>query len=248
MTEIFGEPFDKKDEVEKENQEPESYLGSFLKEDKTLEEVAEELAKKAVHADKFIETLKSEKEALRADFEDMSVRVKTTDDILTAIRQSDGYEKEPEPVEVDNTPSGPSLTEEDIEARFNEYEKKKEREKKINDKFWSDMTTGLNCSVEEARARILKYTGDDEGKIKTVTVLGANDPASLVSILKNVTVEKFTNPPSGGSPDPKPVNTNRLVWSKVKEIRKKDPIKANSWAFKKAVTEAIKSDPEFYNL
>jgi hypothetical protein len=195
--------------------------------------------------------LKNEKAALQSSHDELNTKLRTTDEIMAAIAKTPEPEpyvpiEEPKPV-VEDKPTGTYLTEEDLEAKLQEMKERADRDKEVNDKFWSDVTTGLNCSVEEARAKIFQYVGEDENKKNVVTTLGVSDPASLVQILQGVKVETLTREPSNSTPVVPVKAEEVLTWSKCLEVKKTDPVRYQSPEFQKKKLNAVRTIPNFYN-
>lgn len=246
---VFGE---KPDKAEAPAEEPKSYLSKFVEEGKSLEEVAEGLAKKAVHADEFIETLKNEKATLQSSFDQLSVKAKTMDELLEAIAKAPAQPHTPAPTVEEEQEDLPvktsSMTEEDWEKKIDSYLNKKEKLNEVNQRFWETVTTGLGCSREQAKEVIFAYVNGDATKQTIVSTLGATDPEALVKILSDKKEEvNLAEPPVKPSAVPVVPTEEVLTWSYVKKLRKENPVKANSFGFKAKLVEAVRTNPNFYN-
>lgn len=245
----INKPEDKKAEFN-----PEEYLQEIVGEGKkfsSIEEAAKALAKKAVHADSFIETLKKEKSDLEIEYERVKAQQLTAEQIVERLnkfeKKSDDYGDD------DQKRSGmDSLTEEKVQeiiarekAKWNEDTKREEKDKLAR----KVLLEAFENNEEEMSKALYSYAGDDENKRALVVNLGHTDPMGLVKLIKgSVEKETFTDPmrSRGGMAPPSGV-TSSLTWSEAKRIKRESPGKYASLGFQKKLLEAQNTNPNFFN-
>ena len=209
----------------------ENYLEQFVGEGKqyaTIEEAATGLAKKAVHADKHVETLLSEKQALEAQVQ----KARSIDDILEAISQ-----QAPEPAPV--TPETPVVTETpvDVDSIIGEIEKRNanaaaaaKRQEAVQAAWDKLVDPAVFGSMEAAKQAVQQYIGGNESRKALVDTMAVADPDNLIKILKPNRVDTtFTENHESASFEGVPQGA--LTWEYCKHIRKEKPELYNSKAF-----------------
>lgn len=228
---------EKKEEGTK-TEEPSSYIAAFVGEGKqytTVDEAAEALAKKALNADKHIETLITEKKTVEQQLQEERAKGKSIEEVLAAINDTK------EPVQMQQTQQqqeANNLTIEDVANYLKEQQTATSREQakaSAWDKLASEDVFG---DLDKAKIAVAEYIKDNPARKAVVDTLAVSDHSELIRILKpegkkvvfSETQEgfKFEGLPSG-----------KLTWEIAQEVRKKDPKLYNSHAFKKRMHEEI---------
>lgn len=222
------------------------YLAELIGEGKkfsTIEDAAKALAKKAAHADSFIETLKNEKRALEAEL----TGAKKVEDILDALNINNKSEEKEDSFET-NKFSEDNLRKE-VQRLLNEekeVEKKKVELDKIKTnqtKSWELLSSEFN-GIDNAKEIVKTYIGNDTTKANIINQLGSFKPEELVLFLKAYK----NNVPSGstiGSETKLNISefemdskNKGITWEQAKEIRKKNPKLYRSHKFQKLLHSA----------
>ena len=208
----------------------EDYLSGLVGEGKqygSIEEAANALAKKAVNADAFIETLKSEKHAVEAQYSDLQTRNKSIDEIVDALKTPVAVQQEP----VANQQEPPKDLDAEIRRVVAESEAEVKRTQAISN-TWDDLAKSFG-SLDAAQAAVSTYIGGDEKKKSIIDTLAMADPAALITILKptseNVT---FSANQSGDVGSGQPNTTGKLTWDEVWKTKQENVDLYNSKAFK----------------
>ncbi len=212
------------------------YLANFVGEGKqysTVEEAAKALAKKAVNADQFIETLKQEKLAL----EQKASEGKTVDDIIAALNKEQVPDTTTQTDTNETVPQG--LTVDKLEEWYVQREAKKAEaattqaavdaintnQKKAWEHLSKSEAEGGYGSLENAKLAINKYVGNDPAKAEVVNNLGGYDPEGLSKFLKATVQTEAVNFSSdeGVVNTPSYGQTGALTWEKVKAAERENP-------------------------
>lgn len=234
--------------VEAQTEQEADYLASLVgegKKYKTVEEAAKALAKKAVHADQFIETLKTEKQTL----EEQISGAKKVEDILALLRQ------DPEPAaqyQEQTTQETPKASEqaEDVRTAVERLLKEKEEAarteaevKKVKEnqgKSW-EMLASAYGSLDAAKAIVGEYIGGDSVKADVVNKLGSYNPDELVKFMKaqkSAPVANTSNPSrlnlgefdqSGG----------KMTWDFAQKVKKENPKLYHSHSFQRRMLKEL---------
>lgn len=233
------------------------YLAEFVGEGKkytTIEDAAKALAKKAVHADQFIETIKREKQEIESKLAEAEARTKTADEIVELITTKAFYPGDGQQQAMNQdmtaqqtTPSGlkPEEVEALVEAKLRDRALALERRAQ-KEKTWGLLVQEFG-SDDAVKQRLLDYAGDNPVRREAVDKLGFTDPAGLVLLLKSATSEKEQfSPDRSREHTGDPTVKTGLTWSKAKELKRTDPRKYNSLAFQRELQQAASSDPNFY--
>lgn len=210
----------------------EDYLSGLVGEGKqygTIEEAAQGLAKKAVNADAFIETLKSEKHAVESQYTELQTRNRSIDEIVDALKT---------PVEPVEQPAVAAQQEppKDLDAEIRRVVAESEAELKRTQAIsntWDNLANSFG-GLDAAQAAVAKYINGDERKKSVIDSLALADPAALVNILKP-TAEgvTFSENQSGDiNTGSQPVGSKALTWDDVWETKESNPKLYNSKAFK----------------
>lgn len=186
----------------------------------TLEVAVEALAKKAVHADKHIETLLSEKQVVEEKFQTAVTQNKSIEDVLAAINAST-VEPKPE-TSVSETP----LTLETILAAVDKDQMGKadttKRQKLINatwDMLASEKAFG---TTEAAQVAVAKYIDKNSDRQAAVNAMAIADPDGLFALVKSGGESvQFTENYEGVHIEGVP--NGKLTLAIIKEIREKHP-------------------------
>lgn len=220
----------------------EDYLGKFVGEGKpynSVEDAAKALAKKALHADEFIETLKREKQEL----EQKASEGKTVDEILKALRNEGNTGEEsfvaPTSAASEDTPNEKGFTVDELETWYSEREQKRvneeaatkevEKIKGNQAKAWELLASedGGFGSIENAKRAVASYIGDDQAKAEVINRLGGYNPEDLLPFLKATVKQDRVN----FSDDVGTVNISgntygspqKWSWDFVKKMEKENP-------------------------
>jgi len=228
---------------------PEVFLSENVGEGKKYaneQEALTALAKKAIHADTFIETLKAEKHTLQESYDALKIKAATTEDIMSQLSSSSSTPTPPDPEPTHAS----SLTKEDV-VKLLEEEKNKwtyEDERKKKDKAVRAKLLDTFKDEGAMQAALYNFVGEDEEKKRLVVELGHSDPDALVRLLKpEKKVETFTPTGTSQSRSFVPTANTGLTWSMAKEVKRKTPNKFNSLNFQREIAEAASSNPNFYN-
>lgn len=228
----------------------EDYLADLVGEGKkysSMEEAAKALAKKAAHADTFIETLKTEKRTL----EEQLSSARKVDDILAALNNTD------ESQQVINEETVEQKPQQDIKEivvgllkeKEDEVKQKQELDKiKINqNKTWELLTKEFN-GIDNAKLAVREYINNDSTKANIINQLGSYQPEELVKFLKSQKSDSFNPTVESTKRSVSEFETNiGLTWSKAKQVKKENPKLYRSHKFQQMLHKAAESDPEFLN-
>lgn len=206
------------------------YLANLVGEGKKYKSAAE-LAKAYANADQFIETLKTEKQALEAK----TAEAKTVDDIIAKLKQEKPEETYQPPTSNDEVPKG--LTVDQLEEWFAERQKKQIEEEtaakqveqiKLNqEKAWNLLASeDAFGSVENAKRAIAEYIGQDQTKADVINRMGGYTPEDLVVFLKSTVKSnavQYTDDSGVKNTQEDFTFKGKLTWDKVKEMEKENP-------------------------
>ena len=215
----------------KDETQTEDYLSNLVGEGKkysSVEEAAQALAKKAVNADTFIETLKTEKQQLESQYNELQTRNRSIDEIVNAL-QTPAPSQIPEP----RTEEQPQVinVQEEVAKVLSERDKEQERQKRIAD-AWDKLSDSFG-GLDTAKTAVASYINGDETKKGLIDTLAISDPDALVKILKPASEQTTFSEPTSGVRTPAATGTmGRLTWEDVQRVRKEDPKLYNSKDFK----------------
>lgn len=213
------------------NDQEQDYLAEFVGEGKkysTVEDAAKALAKKAVNSDQFIETLKSEKEELRRQYEESLTRSRTVEDILSAMQEKPVVE---EPMQQDS--KGPVSIDEvlaEIERRNQERVAKETKQKALAD-AWDKMSETFG-GLDQAKIVVKDYIGNNEARKVLVNTMAVADPEGLVRLLNAKKQDTtFMDDMPSKTIDTTSAPTGKLTWDIARQVKKDNPKLYNSRAF-----------------
>lgn len=213
----------------------EDYLAEFVGEGKkyqSVEEAAKALAKKAVNADTFIETLKTEKQELETKYNELSTKNRSIDEIIQAIKTPESNLEQQTPVQQEPEMSVDAIIAE-LEKRNQEKSEAEKRTERVRTTWERLGTEDVFGDMEKAKAAVATYIGDDTSKKALVDQLALVDPDGLITLLKqNKQVVTFTEEHNARSSENTTPVTGKLTWDIVNKIRKDNPELYNSKAFK----------------
>jgi len=216
-------PPDKANTDDNQTTDVTAYLAERVGEGKkyeTLEIAVEALAKKAIHADKHIETLLTEKQTVAKQLETTLTQSKGIEDVLAAI--NDAGNKLPV---VNETPVEP-LTLETVLAAVNANsteEIKATKRKETISATW-DMLAEKEAfgTPEAAKAAVAKYIGSHTDRQTVVNAMAISDPENLLALLRKYGESvQFTEDYEGIHIEGVP--NGKLTLAIIKEIREKHP-------------------------
>jgi hypothetical protein len=233
------------------------YLSTLVGEGKkfsTAEEAVAALAKKAVHADQFIETLKAEK----TDLETQMGSAKKVEDILDILnKESDtGFNTQTFETTLSNDRSGED-SEEDVGTAVARILKEREEAsatatklktiKENQDKSWEMLTESLG-DLDTAKLAVKNYIEGDIVKAEIINQLGSHKPSELVKFIKS---QMNTKDPSTTTTTRRTVSefdtNSSLTWSKAREVKKDNPKLYKSHKFQSLLHSAAGKDENFFN-
>lgn len=210
--------------------ETEDYLAQMVGEGKkytSVEEAARALAKKAVNADSFIETLKTEKQQLESQYNELQTRNKSIDEIVQALRK-------PEPQAQPPQEGGMSVDEiiAELEKRNEQKSAAQKRAEAIQATWQALSSEEVFGDTEKAKVAVATYINGDANRKALVDQMALADPKGLITLLKqNKEVVTFSENSSGKVVEPGASPTGKLTWDIAKRIRKEDPKLYHSKAF-----------------
>ena len=213
--------------------ETQDYLAEMVGEGKkytSVEEAAKALAKKAVNADNFIETLKTEKRQLEEQYNELQTRNKSIDEIVQALRKPEPT-KEPEPSNGEPQMSVDQIIAE-LEKRNEEKSAAQKRAEAIQSTWQALSSEEVFGDMEKAKVAVATYINGDANRKALVDQMALADPKGLITLLKqNKEVVTFSENSSGKVVEPGSSPTGKLTWDIAKKIRKEDPKLYHSKAF-----------------
>jgi len=225
------------------------YIADLVGEGKkytTIEEAAKGLAKKAAHADRFIETLKSENKSK----EEQLAAAKKVEDILSILKQQDEtvVDNSVMDTSTDNTPVdiGEAIKKALAEKEVTDNKQTELNKIKVNqEKAWAllDKEFGSN-----SKKLIADYINSDPGRMKIINQLGSYQPEELVKFIKSqkdsistlstnsteLVISEFDTP------------GNTLTWGKARKVKKENPTLYRSHKFQNALHQAAANNKNFY--
>jgi|LGOV01.1.fsa_nt_gb hypothetical protein len=241
------------------------YLSALVGEGKkysTTEEAAIALAKKAVHADQFIETLKTEKHTLKTEkhaLEGQISSAKKVEDILELLnKEADGISTISTVLE-DIKPNTQENGDEDVKATVARILKEKEEEaatadklkviKENQEKSWDLLAESMGGDLDSAKLAIKDYIGEDTIRAEIINQLGSHKPEELVKFIK---AQKSTTTPNTSTTTQRTVSEfevsgNELTWSKAKTVKKENPKLYKSHKFQQLLHSAAATNNNFFN-
>lgn len=217
----------------------EDYLAQMVGEGKkyaSVEEAAKALAKKAVNADSFIETLKTEKQQLESQYNELQTRNKSIDEIVQALRK-------PEPPTQAAQPEGTMSVDEiiaELEKRNDQKSAAQKRAEAIQSTWQALASEEVFGDAEKAKVAVATYINGDTNRKALVDQMALADPKGLITLLKqNKDVITFSENNTGIVTEPGESPTGKLTWDIVKRIRKEDPKLYNSKAFQNRMHQEL---------
>lgn len=231
------------------------YLSTLVGEGKkfsTAEEAVAALAKKAVHADQFIETLKAEK----TDLEAQMGSAKKVEDILDILNKESDTSFNTQTIEttLSNDKGGEG---EDVGTAVARILKERDEAsatatklktiKENQDKSWGMLAESLG-DLETAKLAVKKYIDGDEVKAGVINQLGSHKPGELVKFIKSQMDTKNHSTTTTTSRTVSEFDTNsELTWSKAREVKKDNPKLYKSHKFQSLLHSAAGKDENFFN-
>lgn len=225
-----------------DQEQEKDYLAELVGEGRkysSIEEAAKALAKKAIHADQFIETLKEESRQK----DEALAKARTVDEIMEALKGSSNTEVErvvaqetqteiPESVNLDI----PSEVRKYLEAE--EAKKKQqaqqEQAKANQEKSWKLLQEKVG-DLDNAKKLVRDYVGEDTAKRQMVDLLANSNPEELVRIVTSAVPSDKVVPSSPRKhisiSENEVLTDNNLTWEKVWKIKKENPRLFNSPKF-----------------
>lgn len=220
-------------------QQEKNYLEELVGDGKKFQSVEEgfaALAKKAEHADTFIETLKTEKQQLEQQFNEQTTKSRTVDEIVELLRPQETtstvVSELPKSVETSK-----GLTLEDVQ-KYLEEERMKTSAKQKAKQLWTRLSSeDVFGSTQKAKEAVAKYIGGDTTKKALVDQMAMYDPSGLELLLKaSVKPENEVSFMETSSSEKNSENftpsSDKLTWDIVRKVRKENPKLYNSKAFK----------------
>jgi len=217
---------------------------------KTEAEALRALAKKAIHADSFIEQLKEEKRQLESTYGDtvtklteVTAKERKVEEILAAIKN--------QTVVTATVPAmtTQTVTPEELNRQLEvllEQRQSAAVKKANSDKAWAllDVQYGTREAAKEA---IKQFIGTDAALRTTVGILGESNPEKLVEFVASSKrkVETFTDPNESTHNTGAVYTASGMTWAKAKEVKKADPKKFWSPQFQSMLHEAAAKNPDF---
>lgn len=231
----------------------------------TVEQAIEALAKKAAHADTFIETLKLEKQGVETEKEQLAARLaeaKKIDDLMAVLAPdpdaSSGNNAQQNGNDGDD--QGQQVTQEQLQGMVRDMlqaEKQaelenqgKQKKAENQNKAWESLKQAYG-SEKGAKDAIKKYVGTDKSKADIINRMGEATPEAVAEFLKlhvkpGEAVSGVGNTDLNVGEDFNP-NKGLLTWKKVQEIRKNDPKLYKDRKFQLQIHKAAASNPHFWN-
>ena len=216
----------------------ERYLDQFVGEGKkysSVEEAAEALAKKAVNADKHIQTLIDE----TTQAKEKLAHQKTIEDVLAAIREEQTIVA---PQVVNETPAttgqAPDVNKA-VEEAMKDW-KAAEQKKNAVTKAWESLASPqVFGDITKAKAAVAQYIKDNPSRQALVDQMAIADPQGLVRILKpDAQGVVFTEPAQGSNTGNQP-SSGALTWDEAWKVKKENPKLYRSAAFRKRMQEEL---------
>jgi hypothetical protein len=235
------------------------YLSALVGEGKkysTTEEAAIALAKKAVHADQFIETLKTEKHTLEGQISS----AKKVEDILELLnKEADGISTISTVLE-DIKPNAQENGDEDVKATVARILKEKEKEaatadklkviKENQEKSWNLLAESMGGDLDSAKLAVKDYIGEDTVRAEIINQLGSHKPEELVRFIKaqkSATTLGTTTSPTKLTVSEFEVGNSILTWSKAREVKKENLKLYKSHKFQQLLHSAAAANNNFFN-
>jgi len=193
---------------------------------KSLEEGFEALAKKAEHADNFIETLKGEKQQLEQQYQEQTTKTRTVDEIVELLRQPTPAPTKVEEPKKEDQPKG--ITLEDVQ-RFLEEKEQLSTAKQKADNLWARLSSEeVFGSAAKAKEVVAKYINGDSAKKTLVDQMAMYDPSGLELLLKSSVSQEsnvsfMDTSSSEKNSEAVTIGKNKLTWDVVNKIRKENP-------------------------
>lgn len=215
----------------------------------SMEEAVKALAKKAVHADNFIETVKNEKRQLETVYNETVAKLaeattsgQKVDEILAALKAGG---------QSSSTPTGQSLSQEDLNKMLEETISKRdsERARKENEQRSWDLLAKEYGDLDKAKEAIRQFAKGDKAVIETIKILGSNNPEKLVEFVtaKKQTATQYTDGNQGAiNIASLGIDNNGLTWDVAKKLKKENPKEFWSTKFQAALHKAASANPNFY--
>ena len=222
------------------SQEPqtENYLADMVGEGKkytTIDEAAQALAKKAVNADQFIETLKTEKQELETQYQELQTRNRSIDEIVNALKQ-------PEPQAPAQQGQAPDIPDIDglVDQKLKAYQEAESNAAKIRSTWDKLGSADVFGDIDKAKVAVAQYIGNDPVKKQLVDQMALADPEGLIVLLnKKQPVVTFSDNGSQRSTETTSDFQGKLTWDEADKIRKENPTLYYSQAFRKKMREEL---------
>ena len=229
----------------------------------SADEALAALAKKAVHQDTFIETLKLEKQGVEKEREKLVEQLGSSDkldELYKVLTETPGAAEGVKPV----TQEAAAVSKDDISSTVQELldartqaETEKQRLKKLQDnqdKAFSLLSKSADeggfGSVEDAKLAIKMYVGDSDERKHILNELGAHQPEAVAAFLKGqVSLDKLggTSESARATGSSEATGKGGLTWNEVQRIKKDNPELYKSRKFQVSIHRAAAENPNFWN-
>lgn len=201
----------------------------------SVEAAVNALAKKAEHADSFIETLKTEKQQLQEQYTEQTTKSRTVDEIIELLKPNPPQQAPVQPEPKQEQTKG--LTLEDVQ-NYLAQERTKTVQQEAANKLWTKLSSeDVFGSREKAEEVVTKYISNDPVRKALVDQMAVSDPTGLEMLLKSTVVKSedvsFMDTGTDKTTEDQvfqPKGT--LTWDAVRKVRKENPKLYNSKAFK----------------
>lgn len=212
------------------DQPQDNYVEQLVGEGKKYASV-EELAKGTLHANQFIETLKTEKQELEEKLGIQQAQTSHLETIESLLKESIQPKQEPEPVVTEPVQpkaepepvKEPNTIPVDVTLRMNQFAKQ------AVDKYGDAATAGKYLQ---------EYIGGDKGKQALVTQLMQTDPDALLKILPDGNQSKSFSPTGSTVATPTPSDYQGMTKSQADQVRKENRRLYESPAFQTKLLKA----------
>lgn len=217
----------------------------------SVEEAAQQLAKKAKHADEFIETLKREKSIVLNELTEAKTKAQTAEELLILLKEGRGSNNGSAEQQGRTEAQSPTLTRDEIVAITRELLSSQESEmqrkaafKKARDFLNSEDGFG---SEDEAKKAIGEFLKRDPSNKLLVDTVGISNPSRLVQLVK-----MEVGSPENFSPEreqqfiPQGLrNASEISWDEAQKVKRENPARYRSAGFQKQLMNAMDKNPNF---
>lgn len=229
----------------------------------TPEDALAELAKKAVHADTFIETLKLEKKGVETERETLTAQLaeaKKIDDLM-GVLTADASSSSGNQAQGDNQQAQSPATKEEITGMVRDL-LKAERDaettsaqeavqKENKEEAWQSLVTQFGGETQAKKA-IQTYVGTDESRRDILNRMGAFQPGTVAAFLKLTVGENEGQMNGSGETafnvkENTDINQGMLTWAKTQQVKKDDPKLYRSRQYQLKIHQAADTNPNFWN-